>query len=102
PVRNYWSATVYDRETHALVKNMPYASRASISPGIQKNPDGSVDIYFGPKAPDGKQANWVPTDPPRKFEPLFRLYGPEREFCEKKWVLPDAEKMSATIGSGAK
>src|SRR5262249_57558998 len=28
PVRQYWSATVYDRETHALVKNMPRASIA--------------------------------------------------------------------------
>ena len=92
PVKQYWSVTVYDRETHALVRNMPSASRASISPDIQKNADGSVDVYFGPKAPDGKQANWVPTDPARKFELLFRLYGPERDFFEKKWVLPDVEK----------
>jgi hypothetical protein len=102
PVKQYWSVTVYDRETHALVRNMPSASRASISPGIEKNNDGSVDVYFGPKAPDGKQANWVPTDPARKFELLFRLYGPEKEFFEKKWVLPDVEKTGATIGSGAK
>ena len=92
PVKQYWSVAVYDRETHALVRNMPSASRASISPGIQKNADGSVDVYFGPKAPDGKQANWVPTDPARKFELLFRLYGPEKDFFEKKWVLPDVEK----------
>jgi len=92
PVKQYWSVTVYDRETHALVRNMPTASRASISSGIQKNADGSVDVYFGPKAPDGKQANWVPTDPARKFELLFRLCGPERDFFEKKWVLPDVER----------
>jgi hypothetical protein len=101
PVRNYWSATVYDRETHALVKNMPSASRASISPGIQKNADGSVDIYFGPKAPDGKEANWVPTDPVRKFELLFRLYGPEKPLFDHSWKLPDVEKISSTVGSGA-
>src|SRR3974377_1687186 len=46
PVKQYWSVTVYDRETHALVRNMSSASRASISPGIQKNADGSVDIHF--------------------------------------------------------
>jgi hypothetical protein len=102
PVRNYWSATVYDRETHALVKNMPSASRASISPGIQKNTDGSVDVYFGPKAPDGKEANWVPTDPARKFELLFRLYGPEKALFDHSWKLPDVEKVAATVGSGAK
>jgi hypothetical protein len=101
PVRNYWSATVYDRETHALVKNMPGASRASISPGLQKNADGSVDIYFGPKAPTGKEANWVPTDPARQFELLFRLYGPEKALFDHSWKLPDVEKMTVTVGSGA-
>jgi len=92
PVKQYWSATVYDRETHALVKNMNRASIASISSGVQKNSDSSVDIFFGPKAPAGKEANWVPTDPNRKFELLFRLYGPKSEFFEKKWSLPDVEK----------
>jgi hypothetical protein len=102
PVRNYWSATVYDRETHALVKNMPGASRASISPGLQKNADGSVDVYLGPKAPAGKEANWVPTDPNAKFELLFRLYGPEKALFDHSWKLPDVEKMTSTVGSGAK
>jgi len=34
----------------------------------------------------------VPNDPARKFELLFRVYGPENEFFEKKWVLPDVEE----------
>ena len=29
PVEQYWSVTVYDRETHALIKNVDRASRAS-------------------------------------------------------------------------
>ncbi|WP_298872340.1 DUF1254 domain-containing protein [uncultured Bradyrhizobium sp.] len=102
PVRNYWSATVYDRETHALVRNMPSASRASISPGLQKNADGSVDIYFGPKAPDGQEANWVPTDPARKFELLFRLYGPEKPLFDHSWKLPDVERTATTVGGATK
>jgi hypothetical protein len=92
PVRQYWSVTVYDRETHALVRNMPSASRASISSGLQKNPDGSVDVYFGPRPPKGKEGNWVPTDPKRKFELLFRLYQPEKAFFDKAWRLPDVER----------
>jgi len=27
------------------------------------NPDGSVDVYFGPKAPKGKENNWGQTIP---------------------------------------
>lgn len=93
PVRLYWSVTVYDRETHALTQGMPYFSRASTSPGIQKNADGSLDVYFGPKAPKGKESNWVPTDSKGKFEVLARFYGPEKEFFEKNWKMGDIEKV---------
>src|SRR5882672_8290391 len=61
PVKLYWSATVYDRATHALIRKMPWASRSSNTPKLQKNVHGSVVIYFGPKAPEGKESNWVPT-----------------------------------------
>ena len=91
PVEQYWSVTVYDRETHALVKNMPQASRASNNTSLQKNDDGSVDIYFGPSAPAGKESNWVPTDPKREFELMFRLYGPTKALFDKLWTLPDVE-----------
>jgi hypothetical protein len=29
PVKQYWSVTVYDRATHALIRDLPRASRAS-------------------------------------------------------------------------
>lgn len=93
PIEQYWSVTVYDRETHALVRNMDRASRASNVSEIKENADGSVDIYFGPKAPGDKDSNWVPTDPKRQFELLFRLYGPKKELFEKTWKLPDVEEM---------
>ena len=57
---------------------MARASRASNASDVVKNPDGSVDIFFGPKAPAGKDANWVPTDPAREFELMFRAYGRRR------------------------
>jgi hypothetical protein len=95
PVRQYWSVTVYDRETHALIRNIDRASVASITAGVQQNADGSVDVYFGPKAPDGKGTNWVPTDLRGKFELLFRLYGPEKPLFDKTWKLPDVERITA-------
>lgn len=101
PVDQYWSVTAYDRETHALIKNMPRASRASNAADVQKNTDGSIDIYFGPKAADGKEANWIPTDPARKFELMARFYAPRKEFFDKVWVLTDVEKVGTTVGSGA-
>jgi hypothetical protein len=94
PVEQYWSLTAYDRQTHALIRNVDRASRASNSAEVQKNADGSVDLYAGPKAPAGKASNWIPTDPARKFELMFRLYAPTKALFEKKWTLPDVEKMN--------
>jgi hypothetical protein len=91
PVQQYWSVTAYDRQTHALIRNMPRASRSSQIPEMQKNADGSVDVYFGPKDPDGKETNWVPTDPSRKFELIFRFYGPTKALFDKTWTLLDVE-----------
>lgn len=93
PVKLYWSATAYDGDTHALIRNASRASQASNSSGLEKNADGSVDIYFAASAPAGKDSNWVPTDPKSSFEVLFRLYGPEKAFFDKTWKLPDIESM---------
>ena len=62
PVKLYWSATVYDRETHALIRESELVEPLVEHAGANAtNADGSVDIYFGPKAPAGKESNWVPT-----------------------------------------
>ena len=93
PVKQYWSVTAYDRATHALIRDMTWSSRSSQTQGLQKNADGSVDIYFASQPPDGKESNWVPTSATGKFEVLFRFYGPEKPLFEKTWVLPDIEKV---------
>ena len=93
PVEQYWSATAYDRETHALIRGVARPSVASNDEAVQKNADGSVDVYFGPKPPAGEQSNWVPTDPTRRFEVLFRLYGPKKELFAKAWKLSDIEEV---------
>ena len=95
PVRLYWSATVYDRATHGLIRELPWSSRSSNTPGLQRNADGSTEIFFGPAAPDGRQANWIPTRAGGQFEVLFRFYGPERPLFDKSWRLPDIEKRAA-------
>jgi hypothetical protein len=92
PVRQYWSATAYDRATHGLIREVARASRSSQSPGLGVNANRSVDVYFGPSAPPGKEPNWVPTSPQGEFEVLFRFYGPDKSLFEKTWRLPDVER----------
>jgi hypothetical protein len=93
PVEQYWSVTAYDRQTHALIRNVDRASRASNATDVQKNADGSVDLYLGPRAPAGKESNWIPTDSARRFELMFRLYAPTKALFDKTWKLPDVEMM---------
>jgi hypothetical protein len=93
PVKQYWSATVYDRASHAFIRNLQWPSRSSQTPGLQKNADGSVDVYFAPKAPSGKDSNWIPTKTDGQFEVLFRFYGPEKPLFDKTWKLPDIERV---------
>ncbi|MET0742498.1 MAG: DUF1254 domain-containing protein, partial [Microvirga sp.] len=94
PVEQYWSVTAYDRETHALILNVDRASRASNNAEVRPNADGSTDLYFGPKAPAGRESNWIPTDPAREFELMLRLYAPTRALFEKTWTLPDVELLA--------
>jgi hypothetical protein len=92
PVSQYWSVTAYNFATHALIRDVYRGSRSSLSQGIQTNPDGATDLYIGPKAPQGRDTDWLPTKPGERFELLFRFYGPEKLVFEKSWALPDIEK----------
>ena len=38
PVKLYWSATAYDRETHALIRDLSPSSRSSHTPGYRRTP----------------------------------------------------------------
>ena len=92
PVTQYWSMTVYDRATHAFIRRARWVGRSSQTPGLQKNADGSADIFFGPKPLAAGTSNWIPTDPKGRFEVLARFYGPEKPLFDKTWRLPDIER----------
>jgi hypothetical protein len=46
---------------------------------------GTVDLYFGPKAPEGKEANWTQTVPGKGWFTIFRMYGPLDARFDKTW-----------------
>jgi hypothetical protein len=95
PAKQFWSVIVHDVETAAWFTDLPINKEgvASFTEGLEKNPDGSVDIYFGPKAPEGKEKNWLPTVPGKKFFLIFRFYGPTPPLFDKSWKLNDVEKL---------
>jgi hypothetical protein len=93
PVRDFWSITTYDLKTAAFVRNMPRNTIDSTMDGVEYNADGSIDIYFGPKPPKGKESNWLKTDPDQRFFLLGRFYGPEPALFDKSFQMNDIERL---------
>ncbi|MDJ0521595.1 MAG: DUF1254 domain-containing protein [Planctomycetota bacterium] len=92
PVKQFWSFTVYDNTTRCLIDTGVSPDRSSRMK-LQVNDDGSVDLYFGPTAPKGKESNWVKTLPGKGWFTYFRLYAPTKEFFDRSWVLNDIERV---------
>ena len=91
PVEDFWSVMVYDTETRSMIVNDQVPGRDS-NAELKTNKDGSVDLYFGPKAPEGLESNWVKTIPGEGFFLYFRFYGPKKEFFDLSWTLDDLKK----------
>ena len=92
PAKQFWSLTIYDRRTWAFIKNpLERAGLGSFNKDTLKaNADGSIDLYFGPKAPPGLESNWIPTEGKEPY-PWLRLYAPEEPFWNKSFEMPDVE-----------
>jgi hypothetical protein len=92
PAANFWSVTLYEAENASgLANGQPYPSLGSRDHPAQ-NSDGSTDIYFGQKAPSGKEANWIATPAGKGYFVIFRFYGPTEAAIDKSWVPGDIEK----------
>ncbi|MGB0937571.1 MAG: DUF1254 domain-containing protein [Colwellia sp.] len=90
PARDFWSFMVYDNQTRSILEtDQKTGGVDSKLKGMKKAEDGSVTIYFGPKAPEGQEKNWVQTMPNKGFNVLLRLYGPEQEWFDKTWKPSD-------------
>ena len=86
PVKDFWSVIVYDNQTRSMIQtNQKAPSVTSQEKDLKKNADGSVDVYFGPKAPDGYENNWVQTLPGKGWFMILRLYGPLEPWFDKTW-----------------
>jgi hypothetical protein len=93
PAANFWSVTLYEAENASgLANGQPFPSLGSRDQPA-RNADGSTDLYFGPKAPEGKQGNWLATVTGRGFFAILRLYGPTEAAIDKSWKPGDFEKV---------
>ena len=68
-----------------LQTDQQFPTIGSQTKGFVVNSDTSVDVYMGPKAPSGKESNWLQTEPGKGFSVILRLYGPLESWFKKTW-----------------
>ncbi|MBX9686619.1 MAG: DUF1254 domain-containing protein [Candidatus Obscuribacterales bacterium] len=94
PVKDFWSVLVYDNQTRSMLQSdQKFPALSSQSKELAFNPDGSVDIFFGPKAPPGKENNWIQTIPNKGWNTILRLYGPLESWFDMSWKPGEIEEV---------
>ncbi|HEX4606800.1 MAG TPA: DUF1254 domain-containing protein [Urbifossiella sp.] len=94
PAGLFWSVTVYDAATRSEVQTpQDRAALRSLYETFIPNADGSVDLYFGPTAPAGKEGQWIRTVPGKGWFSYYRIYGPEPAAFDGTWKPGDFEEV---------
>jgi len=95
PAKDFWSVLVYDPQTRSMLQtDQRFPSTSSQKKGLVVNPDTSVDVYFGPEPPAGKESNWIQTIPGKGWFVFLRLYGPLESWFDKTWRPGEIELQS--------
>jgi len=93
PAANFWSVTLYEAENASgLANGQPFPSLGSRDKPTQ-SPDGSTALFLGPKAPGGKEGNWLATVPGKGYFAILRLYGPTEAAIDRTWKPGDIESI---------
>jgi len=92
PGKLFWSVTVYDVETRSEVQtDQDKAALRSLFELKDVSTTAPTDLYFGPKAPAGKEGRWIKTIPGKGWFVYFRIYGPEAPAFDGSWKPGDFE-----------
>ena len=86
PAKDFWSFMVYSGQHRSMLEtDQKLAGLDSLNPSVKPNADGSYTMWFGPKAPEGHEGNWIQTMPGKSYNVLLRLYGPLQPWFDKTW-----------------
>jgi len=94
PGKLFWSVTVYDALTRSEVQTSQ--DRAALRSLFELKDTGdatSVDVFFGPKAPNGGESRWIQTIQGKGWFTYFRIYGPEGPAFDGSWKPGDFEEI---------
>lgn len=75
PGCNFWSLIIYDSQTQLIIHtDQSWPSVYSTQKVLEVNPDGSVDIFFGPVNTNVMKCNFLKTIPGKEWFVILRLY----------------------------
>ena len=86
PVKDFWALTMYDTQTRCqLQTDQQFPTLDSYKKGMKTNADGSIDVYFSAKPPQGQESNWLQTIPGKSWFVALRMYGPLQSWLDQTW-----------------
>lgn len=94
PAKLFWAVTAYDITDGTMPETPQLLPSINAFNKVDTNPDGSVDLWFGPQKPAAApQTNFIQTVPGRNFLATVRLYGTGTEFYDQTWKPDDLVKV---------
>jgi len=88
PARAFWSVTMYDAEGFQVANPL---GRFAIGDrdALTFNADGSLDLYLQHKSPGReRESNWLPAPKNGVLGVTMRLFAPQAEVLDGRWVPP--------------
>ncbi len=93
PGKLFWSVTIYDNETRSEIATEQNKAALRSMFELKDQKGTTIDLYFGPKAPEGKKTVWIQTIPNKGWFSYFRIYGPEAPAFDGSWKPGDFEEI---------
>ena len=94
-VNEFWSLTLVGFPDFMPVANPLNRHVVSSYTGVERNADGSLTLFLGPKPDPGfPEANWLPTKAGQPFSLTFRTYVPKEAVKTGEWFVPAVEKIN--------
>lgn len=94
PNKLFWSVTAYDAATRSEVQtDQDKAALRSLFELKNVSTTQPTNLYFGPTAPAGHEAQWVKTVPGKGWFAYIRIYGPEKAAFDGSWKPGDFEEV---------
>jgi hypothetical protein len=94
PAKESWSVTLYDPQTRSLLQTDNLQPVLGSQSGkLKPNADGTIDLWFGQKAPTNREDNFVRTVPGKGWFTVLRIHGPLKPWFDKSWRPGEIEEM---------